>query len=385
MALANRGMIILGVIILILSAALVLFYDSPIGWDEYHYMGLVAGVGWLLGGLVLRRRILIILLYGVCAAAAVLALIPFMQMGMFYLDPYAGDLYSAVHNRVADEQLTWRIKPNAWGHDKNGFRNARVPAQADIIAIGDSQTWGINARRGETWPSVLADLSGQRVYSMALGGYGPVEYGVLMREALAQFSPQIVIVAFYFGNDLYDTYQSVYLRDTFAQFRDPGIPGDLHLAAQWRADGHYDGGAISTEFTSAHRLTALDLDHPEIAEGLRLAQQMLEDIHQQARAANVQLIVLLIPTKESAYASLVTDPAAGYQRLIEMEKRARADLIAFLDANQMGYLDSLPALEAALRDGQAVFPSDKDGHLNPRGYALIAAEVYKYFRPYQMN
>jgi hypothetical protein len=372
-------MIILGVITLLLSGAAIVFYDSPIGWDEYFYMGLVAGAGWLVGGLIFHRRLAIMALYVVCTVAAVLALVPFMQQTWFHFRPQEGDLYAAVYRLVEDDRLTWRVQPNAWGHDANGFRNPRVPSEVDFVTIGDSQTWGINVRREETWPYVLADLSGQRVYSMALGGYGPVEYWVLTGDALAQFAPDVVVVGVYLGNDLYDAYQSIYLRDTFARFRDPAVAVHPDISFDKRTDGTYDGEPIHTAFTITYRLAALDLDVDHVAEGLRLSKVMLGAIGQQTRTANVRLVVLLIPTKETTYADLVPAPLPpAYQRLVDMETRVRGDLIAFFETNQIEYVDSLPALAETLRNGQAVYLSDADGHFNARGCAILAAAVYKY-------
>lgn len=374
---AGRGMIILGSITLLLSAAAIMLYDSPIGWDEYFYTGLVAGTGWLLGGLILRSQKMIILLHSVCSVTIVLAVLPFVQQILFHFNPAEGDLYTMVHNVVEDDLLIRRVKPNAWGHDANGFRNPSVPSEANIVAIGDSQTWGINVRREETWPYVLADLSGQRVYSMAMGGYGPVEYWVLTGDALAQFTPDVTVVSFYFGNDLYDAYESIYLRDTFAQFRDPAAAVYSEITFYKPTDGTYDGGHVHTKFTITYRLIALDLDLDYVTEGLRLSKVMLGEVSKQTRAANVRLVVLLIPTKESAYAALLPAPLpTNYQRLVEMEMRAHDDLIAFFETNQIEYVDSLPALVDALHHDQAIYLSSDDGHFNARGCAILAEVVY---------
>src|SRR4029077_4316852 len=48
---------------------------------------------------------------------------------------------------VADPKLQLRLPPYAGGHDAKGFRNDRVPEKVDVVAIGDSQTWGVNASR----------------------------------------------------------------------------------------------------------------------------------------------------------------------------------------------------------------------------------------------
>ncbi|HXK21332.1 MAG TPA: hypothetical protein VMS55_01520 [Myxococcota bacterium] len=112
---------------------------------------------------------------------------------------------------LPDERLGSRPNPALPDHDAAGWRNAARPAQAFAVAIGDSQTYGDEVARDEAWPQRLAALTGRSIYSMALGGYGPVEYERLMPEALA-LSPQLVLVGLYAGNDFADAYLSAYPR-----------------------------------------------------------------------------------------------------------------------------------------------------------------------------
>jgi hypothetical protein len=107
---------------------------------------------------------------------------------------------------VADEYLGHKLAPGAGGHDDLGFRNRSVPVQADIVAIGDSMTYGSGAPRDGAWPQQLAALSGQSVYNMGLGGYGPLQYLHLAGHQAKQFKPKQLLVSFYFGNDFVDAY-----------------------------------------------------------------------------------------------------------------------------------------------------------------------------------
>jgi hypothetical protein len=52
-------------------------------------------------------------------------------------------------------------------------------------------------------------MTGEIVYSMAYSGYGPTHHLILWDEAVA-LEPQIVIQAFYAGNDLFDSFDLVY-------------------------------------------------------------------------------------------------------------------------------------------------------------------------------
>ena len=51
------------------------------------------------------------------------------------------------------------IAPGDAGHDAWGFRNARIPERVDVIAIGDSQTYGVSAAEDEIWPAWLCLVS----------------------------------------------------------------------------------------------------------------------------------------------------------------------------------------------------------------------------------
>jgi hypothetical protein len=113
---------------------------------------------------------------------------------------------------LSDPVLGERPNPQVPDHDAAGWRNAARPDRARVVAIGDSQTYGQIVAREEAWPQRLEARTGVRVYNMALGGYGPVQYLRLVGEALA-LAPELVLVGFYSGNDLFGSYSAVYAED----------------------------------------------------------------------------------------------------------------------------------------------------------------------------
>lgn len=143
------------------------------------------------------------ILYALCAI--------FPSVGSV-LSNYNSPLY------LQDERLGVRPNPHYPEHDSNGFRNRSVPKSADIIAIGDSQTYGISASREKAWPQQLSSISQRSVYNMALGGWGPLQYLMLTDNALG-FQPNVIIQAFYAGNDIYDSFLSVYGKHQFPELR----------------------------------------------------------------------------------------------------------------------------------------------------------------------
>jgi len=269
---------------------------------------------------------------------------------------------------VPDPLLGIRVPPFASGHDSNGFRNDNVPIQADIVALGDSQTWGVNVQRADAWPQQLAKLSGRRVYNMGVGAYGPVQYWALTDKALS-FSPRVIIVALYQGNDFYDAYHVAYTNENYRDLRAADAPPELKEDVTERASqtywdeekefhnnfgrsslsgwslwlrehsaigrllnrigwwpgaadvdylidrewahahpdhgANYDQGNIRTVFTTAYRLTTLDSNDPRIREGLRITKEMLVRIQQKAAAVGARTLVLVVPTKELVYADLM--------------------------------------------------------------------------------
>ena len=113
---------------------------------------------------------------------------------------------------IDDPHLGWRPHPGLPEHDRNGFRNRFVPKQAAIVALGDSQTYGYSVNARNPWPQQLAQLSGVSTYNMAYGGYSPVHSLLLWNEAM-QHQPEVIIEAFYAGNDLYDAFNLVYYKN----------------------------------------------------------------------------------------------------------------------------------------------------------------------------
>lgn len=115
----------------------------------------------------------------------------------------------AIPLMIKDKVLEHRPNPKYPGHDEKGFRNQYVPQEAAVVAMGDSQTYGVGVHREQAWPQQMEKIGGAKAYNMAFGGYGPAHSLLLLDEAL-ELKPKLIIEAFYFGNDLYDSYHLVY-------------------------------------------------------------------------------------------------------------------------------------------------------------------------------
>jgi hypothetical protein len=119
---------------------------------------------------------------------------------------------------VPDARLRFRPNPRYLGHDARGYRNPDALERAEIVAMGDSQTYGAGVDGSSAWPRALSRLDGRAVYSMAGPGFGPGHSLLLLDDTLAM-SPKVVIEAFYAGNDLFDAFFLAYHQRSLSELQ----------------------------------------------------------------------------------------------------------------------------------------------------------------------
>lgn len=332
---------------------------------------------------------------------------------------------------IEDPILNHRIKPNTTGHDALGFRNRELPAHAEIVAIGDSMTYGTGVPRDANWPQQLAGQLGEPVYNMGLGGYGPLQYLHLAQTAAKELRPRLMIVGFNFGNDMMDAFYLArglphwygwrvsiekelsetdydragqaeptkrlkWLRDwlsrnsvLYSMLRVTVLPGlqareQDGMARQVGADAWmlwHDSSnpAVRTIFTPRLRLLAIDLGLQPVREGMQIAQKALVALKTEADRHGSHLLIVLIPTKERAYCRYLRKSgdsmSQAFVKLCDAEGRASAVLTQFLSAQGMAYVDVTSALESHIDKHLQPYPTHADGHPQAAGYAVIAQEV----------
>ena len=220
-----------GVLLAFASLAADFFSGHP-GFGPLQILGLVGGLTLALTGVASSKasarlwlKRLILSKGGLVAISVVFSMVLVEVALRMWEEPTdeAAQFYgerAQLSKLVPDEILRFRLPSNVFGHDSSGFRNKTVPSHSDIVAIGDSWTWGVNAGRNQTWPQQLSRLSGKTVYSMALGGYGPAQYWALSKRAL-KMTPRTIVIGLYTGNDMVDATNIVYRLDAYAGFRNP--------------------------------------------------------------------------------------------------------------------------------------------------------------------
>lgn len=273
-------------------------------------------------------------------------------------------------------------------NDVLGFRNRAVPNVADVIVIGDSQTYGNNAHFEFNWPSQLRRrlaATGAQVYAMATGGWTGIQYMQAVKYA-RKFQPRVIIVAFYSGNDAMESFTLAYGNERWGSLRpDPGLTEDDAPKVEFpppeneRWPVRFADG-VQTIFTPGLRHTSNDRSLAAVRAGYAVLARTAERIA--SYAGDSKLIMTVIPTKEQVYENKVAaeklSPPAAYNRLVADEKANIAGLAAKL-AKLPGvtYVDLVAPLQNAAMTNIALYPTNWDGHPVDEGYAKIADAIAK--------
>lgn len=272
-------------------------------------------------------------------------------------------------------------------NDILGFRNRSVPNIADIITIGDSQTYGNNATLELAWPIRMGRYIPGRppvIYNMSAASWGGPHYLEIFEKALF-LRPRAVVVAFYSGNDPIESFMGAYGSD---RWKDLKLDGSLSKedvpevefpappSAQWPVE--FKGGS-STVFTPALRLASNSPDSPVVRTGYRILVEVARRIEEKASSEAVPVIFTIIPTKELVYAKRVyregLTPPDVYKTLVEEERKNIERMAALLKRLKWAeYVDVLSPLEESAMARTLYLPNE-DGHPTPDGYDVIAETV----------
>ncbi len=122
-----------------------------------------------------------------------------LEIGLKSFTPYP---ISRVSNRIEHEKLGHVMDPNMNDIDENGFRNKKLTS-VDIVALGDSHTYGFNVSSDNSWPKLLGRKLKKNVYNFGIGGYGILQYQNLLSKAI-ELNPEVILLGLYLPNDLND-------------------------------------------------------------------------------------------------------------------------------------------------------------------------------------
>jgi hypothetical protein len=314
----------------------------------------------------------------------------------FYENVFRKEDYRSQASILKDPYTRFRAKPlvndfeTIGPNDILGFRNRSIPNVADIVVIGDSQTYGNNTIFEETWPSLLGEfLKSKRttIYNMAVGGWGAVQYLDMFQNATV-FQPRVVIVAFYSGNDAIESFQMAYSVERWSGLRpdrklslsDMPPSGGFPPPAEDFWSVKLQNGRTMI-FSPKQQLTSNQRSNAAVSAGYAIMLEVARQIVHIARSVKIQVVFTVIPSKELVYAGrlrregISLDP--NYLALIQQEQeniKAMADGIRQIADST--YVDLVEPLQQAAMSGQSqLYPEDMDGHPLVGGNRIIAKRL----------
>jgi hypothetical protein len=309
---------------------------------------------------------------------------------------------TAWSNQVPDGTLLYRVDPGLPDVDWRGVRNAAALDRADIVAIGDSHTYGYNVESEDAWPAQLSRMTGKSAYNFGIPSYGIYQYAALIEEAV-ELRPSHVIVALFPANDLQGPVGCVVLAQEAWQKRIELLDLEVPQAcapsteptqeAGFSVSRLYDWFAVNTALVNivdraitnpevvavgptvvtrallADHTAATDLETELNATHIRNAARIFGHIDATARAHGARLSVLFVPSKER----VLTADTNGTDSAVERAVAAEADLFgrlgAMLDSLGIPHADATPQM-AKVAGAESYPPFD--GHPFADGYRAYA-------------
>jgi hypothetical protein len=296
-----------------------------------------------------------------------------------------------VRGNLREFRLTWlRESVSAvYSTDEHGFRNVgRDYARAPVYVVGDSFAWGAWVDRDATFYGLLERALGQPVVSLGVGGYGPRQYEMLVKDFVGRHRPAVTALCL-FANDLGRVPTIVESRTWYdkarARYRAPSAyqrsltsriilalgEGRVPQAEAAVATGRASNGLTlyARRGASAEYLTGGE--YVEVEASVRR-------IIDHAAGAGSRLVVFLLPSKESAHKAdyLRLFPAdAGY---LENEERGFERLCRLASAHGVSCLDLTVAFRAEAPRRQLYFGLDP--HWNEDGHRLAVERMLPLIR-----
>lgn len=291
---------------------------------------------------------------------------------------------------LPDPFLHYRLRPSLeansndwWGpHDLLGFRNDSVPNKIDTLILGDSFTYGFNVAIDENWPSVYQKLSEKTIYNVAVGSWAMLQFHYMIVKLVDPMRPSRVILAPYFGNDLYETQRDLIQLPEWKDLRSQYDPGKIMAVRKFSAKFSQVNIKPSEHryfVDLSKRFNNMDLTNPGNQLALNFQVALLKEISSELKNKKIQLIVAPIPTKELLLSHF-------YQSNHDLDEIARNENQIFSQfqetcrENEILFVDSRKALIAALESGQRLYPDtpdSPDSHFNATGYKIFSQSIFE--------
>ncbi len=314
--------------------------------------------------------------------------------------------------RVAGRTIA--VRTNSHGMPWREVAREKQGGVRRVAIMGDSFAQGLWAESAEKGlAGVFASIvepGGFEVLNFGVSGYGLADVVLQIREEVLNFKPDFILLVFYAGNDIVDTYlglerygvadgrlvhnEAVVRAKVPPEFNPAAVPvherhgvwdrwmrslrPHVKLYGALRGINRRQSEPLLKEFKVRQSFTGRTFwsqkPYPPIAEQAKdVTLETLAAIAETCRENDVTLFVAALPFKEqvSSYTQRGSDFDIG---------RPQNFLREFCEERGIPYHDLLPAMRHYVRSNQrSVFVTDEI-HLNDEGHAVAGEEMALWFR-----
>jgi lysophospholipase L1-like esterase len=300
-----------------------------------------------------------------------------------------------------------RVRTNRFGMRWREVEPQKAAGQRRVAFLGDSFTFGCWASSlEESLVGVFEQSVSPRLWEVlnfGIGGFGPADSELQLREDVLGFDPDFVILVFFNGNDFRDGYLGLdkasvadgtaRLLDDVVRRKVPAsdLPDDTTLATPTRARRALDGLASFRLLAPFMRLENLQLEfavnrnftmfgywsqhpYPKVALDARDASlAAIGRMDALLRERGARLGIVTLPFLEQVYARerAGRDFDVAFPQLYVQ---------AFARERGIPYIDLLPVFrERVARSNERLYLA-RDIHLNDAGHRLAGAAIADWFR-----
>lgn len=286
---------------------------------------------------------------------------------------------------VVDSEIGIRFNRAASGpsvnrqgfRDHDDFSQVNPSATVRVLLLGDSFAWGAGAVYDGT-DSGFADLLGERLrrdlsaravlWNAAIPGTGQEQQLLHLKEFFPILKPQVVLLAFYEGNDFTDNLHPIDNRYVFEDrlwtnryVLSNGACRALSPREAWLKGQKYpyeSGPALACLRTVSLVYRRFPKDkQPTFEQGIGVTRKLLREIADYVRQRGAHLFVLVIPVREAVP---LPDPVPEHEATL-----------GILRELSVPFLDSRPLLT------EADYLTGEDAHWSKSGHRKAAEQLFE--------
>lgn len=305
-----------------------------------------------------------------------------------------------------------------WIMDKDGFRNQRVAAAADIVVLGDSYIeYGSN--EADTFVGRLEEkLPRLSARNLGKSGYSVGQYVQVLKRFGLQYKPRLALMAFYEGNDvpevrdylLWKSGRTSELRGylfkfatdslwrryavavgaTMVEFRkiiasiDEVLLEKFAIIRGYAPRIHPDVAILNLNGRLSPKLfidkvPEMTVDQMLATEEFQAIRDFFNEFREVCQTNRITPLVLYIPTALQVYATYTTQ-ASGAQwlavrdRQIAVRQNTETAIKIVADESGLDFISFTPVFERAAAEGKMVYYA-LDAHWNAEGREIAARFV----------